>query len=329
MAKMETRTENKEQLLELYRKMLLIRHFEERAAQLYTQAYIGGYCHLNVGEEATVVGALTSIREDDYVFTYYREHGHALTLGSDPKAVMAELCGKVTGLSKGRGGSMHLFDKKHRLYGGYGIVGGHLPLAVGAAMAIEYKGEDSIVMCLFGEGATNIGAFHEALNLAKVYHLPVLFFCVNNQYAMGARVDEDSAVPEMWMKACAYNMPAEKVDGMDLFAVREVTQRMVEKVRETREPMFLEAITYRFRGHSMADAGRYRTQEEVKQWMQRDPIHLTARRLEEMGVLDSELKAKIESEVEQEIEEATKFAIESPDPDVSDLYKYVYTEDGE
>ncbi|MDP9382825.1 MAG: pyruvate dehydrogenase (acetyl-transferring) E1 component subunit alpha [Chloroflexota bacterium] len=326
---MATATQNKEALLEQYRMMVLIRVFEERAAQLYTQAHIGGYCHLNIGEEATVVGALTTLQSNDYVFTAYREHGHALALGSDPGAVMAELCGKATGLSKGRGGSMHLFDLEHRLYGGYGIVGGHLPLAIGAALAAQYREEDAIVMCLFGEGATNIGMFHESLNMAKVYRLPVLFFCVNNQYAMGSAPEEDSAVPEMWMKACAYNMPAERIDGMDVFKVREATQRAVDQVRSTGEPFFLEAVTYRFRGHSMADAGRYRTQDEVREWQQRDPIQIFARKLEEEGVLDTGLRREIDSSVEEEVERATQFALESPAPDVADLYKYVYTEESE
>lgn len=326
---MATRTENKEQLLDFYRRMVLIRLFEERAAQLYTQAHIGGYCHLNIGEEATVVGALSTVRPTDYVFTAYRDHGHALTLGSDPGAVMAELCGKETGVSKGRGGSMHLFDLEHRLYGGYGIVGGHLPLAVGAALAVQYRAEDAAVMCLFGEGATNIGAFHEALNMSKVYHLPVLWFCVNNQYAMGSRVEEDSAVPEMWMKACAYDMPAERIDGMDLFSVRETTQRIFDQVRETGEPMFIEASAYRFRGHSMADAGQYRTKEEVQEWQQRDPINLFVRRLEEEGVLDTKLREQIDASVEEEIERATQFALDSPSPEVKDLYRDVYAEDGQ
>lgn len=326
---METATQNKQELLQLYRQMVRIRLFEERAAQLYTQAYIGGYCHLNIGEEATVVGTLSTVRDTDYVFTYYREHGHALTLGSEPGAVMAELCGRSTGLSRGRGGSMHMFDQKHHLYGGYGIVGAHLPLAVGAALAVQYREEDGIVYCLFGEGATNIGAFHEALNMAKVYHLPVLWICVNNQFAMGSRTDEDSAVPEVWMKACAYATPAERVDGMDLFAVREATLRLADEVRRTREPRFLEADTYRFRGHSMADAGRYRTHEEVQEWVARDPIHLFARRLEEENLLRSEEREQIDGEVEEEIRQAVEFALQSPHPDTDELFKYVYAEDGQ
>ncbi|MDP9350545.1 MAG: pyruvate dehydrogenase (acetyl-transferring) E1 component subunit alpha [Chloroflexota bacterium] len=326
---METQTESKQQLLDSYRMMVVIRQFEERAAQLYTQAHIGGYCHLNIGEEATVVGALGVLRPTDYVYTAYREHGHALALGSDAGAVMAELCGKSTGVSKGRGGSMHLFDLEHGLMGGYGIVGGHIPLAVGAALAIQYRQEDNIVVCIFGEGATNIGSFHESLNMAKIYHLPVLFLCVNNQYAMGSEPHEDSAVPEMWMKACAYDMEAERVDGMDFFAVRDATQRAVDSIRETGEPRFLESLTYRFRGHSMADAGRYRTQDEVRDWQRRDPIQLFARRLEEDGVLNTEIRKQIDSSVEAEIEEVTQFALESPDPSVDDLYKYVYTEDGQ
>ncbi len=326
---MKVRTEKKEQLLDFYRQMMLIRRFEEKAAQLYTQAYIGGYCHLNVGEEATVVGALSALGPDDYVVSNYREHGHALTLGSDPGAVMAELLGKETGVSRGRGGSMHLFDPEHRLYGGYGIVGGQIPLAVGMAMAVQYRGQDRVVMCLFGEGATNIGAFHESLNMAKVYRLPVLFLCVNNQYAMGSTPNEASAVPEMVTKALAYDMPAEQVDGMDLLEVRDATLRNVEQIRETGEPRFLEAITYRFRGHSMADAGRYRTQEELRRWQERDPINTFVRYLEDEGVLTQELREQIDASVEEEVERATQFAMDSPAPDVADLYKYVYAEDGQ
>ncbi len=224
---------------------------------------------------------------------------------------------------------MHLFDLEHGLMGGYGIVGGHIPLAVGAALAIQYREEDNIVVCIFGEGATNIGSFHESLNMAKIYHLPVLFLCVNNQYAMGSEPHEDSAVPEMWMKACAYDMEAERVDGMDFFAVRDATQRAVDSIRETGEPRFLESLTYRFRGHSMADAGRYRTQDEVRDWQRRDPIQLFARRLEEDGVLNTEIRKQIDSSVEAEIEQVTQFALESPDPSVDDLYKYVYTDDGQ
>jgi pyruvate dehydrogenase E1 component alpha subunit len=222
---------------------------------------------------------------------------------------------------------MHLFDMEHRLFGGYGIVGGHLPLAVGAALAIQYREEDGVAFCLFGEGATNIGAFHESMNMAKVYRLPVLFICVNNQYAMGATPEEDSAEPEIWKKAGAYNMPSERIDGMDLFAVRETTQRYADRVRETGEPAFLESFTYRFRGHSMADAGRsYRTQDEILEWQQRDPIQLFGRKLEEEGVLDTALRGEIEGAVDQEVERATRFALDSPDPEIETLFEYVYTE---
>lgn len=328
-SRMKMHTENKEKLLEFYRDMKLIRRFEEKAAQLYTQAYIGGYCHLNIGEEATIVGAFSPLREDDYVVSYYREHGHAIALGTDPGAIMAELLGKDTGISKGRGGSMHLFDPEHRLWGGYGIVGGQIPLAVGMAMAVQYRQQDKVVMCVLGEGATNIGAFHESMNMAKIYNLPLLFFCINNQYAMGSTVNEASAVPLMTTKAQAYDMPAEQVDGMDLLAVRDVTQRHIEQVRETSEPHFIEAITYRFRGHSMADAARYRTQEELRQWQQRDPINTYANFLHDENVLTPELRDQIDASVEEEIERVTQFAMDSPEPDVKSLYDYVYAEDGQ
>ncbi len=321
----------KDELLELYHRMLLIRRFEEKVGEMYTRAKMGGYVHLNIGEEATVVGAVSALGPQDYLFTSYREHGHALARGTDPKLVMAELYGKVTGTSRGRGGSMHLFDKERRFYGGYAIVAGQLPLAVGTALAADYRGTDEVTLCMFGEGATNIGAFHESLNLAKIWHLPVVFFCVNNQYGMGTAVARASAVADIYRKAAAYDMVGEQVNGMDVLAVREATQRALRRAREDREPTLLESITYRYRGHSMADPARYRSEEEVRRWRERDPIANFQRRLLAAEVLNDEAVRALEEQVEREVQEAVDFAEESPEPDpASELMRYVYAdEEGE
>jgi len=321
--------ERRSELVGWYRKMVLIRHFEEAAAVAYTRARIGGYLHLNIGEEATVVGSMAALKPHDFVYSNYREHGHALVRGTPATLVMAELYGKETGISKGRGGSMHLFDLKKRLMGGYGIVGGAIPLAVGAALAQQYQSTDAVVMTIFGEGATNIGAFNESMNLAALWNLPVVFFCQNNQFAMGKRVNEDSAVPEIWRKACAYDMAAERVDGMDLLAVYAATVRAVDRARFELRPTLIESVTYRFRGHSMADAGKYRTAEEVDEWRRRDPILNFRDRLERAGLLTSQQADEIEASIEKEIEEAVQFADESPFPALSSLYDDVYCEPGE
>jgi pyruvate dehydrogenase E1 component alpha subunit len=291
---------------------------------MYTRARIGGYTHLNIGEEATVVGSAAALEPTDYLFNTYREHGHVLARGTDPGRVMAELFGKATGVARGRGGSMHLFDLERRFLGGYAIVGGHLPLAVGVGLAIDYRGTSEVVMCAFGEGATNIGAFHESLNMAKLWRLPIVFLCMNNQYAMGAAVHHDSAVTEMYRKACAYDMRAARVDGMDVLAVREVCREAVRVAREQREPSLIEAVTYRFRGHSMADPARYRTQEELQSWMARDPVLTFRRRLEEAGLITAEDVQAIADRVEREVNAAIEFAERSPDPDPSELYQDVY-----
>lgn len=317
------------QLLRWYRMMVLIRRFEEAAAVAYTRARIGGYLHLNIGEEATVVGSIEALRPQDYVFSNYREHGHALARGTDPKRIMAELFGRETGVSKGRGGSMHIFDAERRMMGGYGIVGGAIPLAVGAGIAAQYRASDAVVMTIFGDGATNIGAFHESMNLASLWNLPIIFSCVNNQFAMGKRVSEDSAVAEIWKKACAYDMAAERIDGMDLLAVYGATLRAADRARQEHRPTLIEAVTYRFRGHSMADAGRYRTAEEVEEWRRRDPIYIFRSQLERANLLTSEQAQAIDDEVEQQVDAAVDFAEASPFPDVSTLYDDVYCQPGE
>ncbi len=320
--------ERRTQLVEWYHQMVLIRQFEEAAAEMYTRARIGGYLHLNVGEEATVVGAIHALDSQDYVVSNYREHGHAIARGVEPKRVMAELFGKATGSSKGRGGSMHIFDMDKRFLGGYGIVGGAMPLAVGVGLAQQYRGTDIIVMCIFGEGATNIGAFHESMNLAALWNLPVVFLCVNNMYAMGKRVDEDSAVTEIWRKAYAYDMASERVDGMDILKVHDSIAKAADRARSEHRPTLVEAVTYRFRGHSMADPGRYRTSDEVEAWRRRDPIVAFREQLESAGLITRAEADQIQTDVEREVEECIRFSEESPFPAISTLYDDVSSESG-
>ncbi|HEY3083446.1 MAG TPA: pyruvate dehydrogenase (acetyl-transferring) E1 component subunit alpha [Chloroflexota bacterium] len=315
------------ELLRMLEQMQLIRHFEERAAEQYTRAKVGGYIHLNVGEEATVVGSIAALRPGDYFLASYRSHGHALAMGTTPGAAMAELFGRESGTSRGRGGSMHLVDVAHGFLGGYGIVGGQLPLAVGVGFAIDYRGESGAAMCQFGEGATNIGAFHESLNAARLWHLPVVWFCTNNLYAMGHSVEMDSAVTEIYRKAVAYDMPGERVDGMDVLAVREACEAALERARRERMPSLIEAVTYRYRGHSMADAGRYRTEDEVRRWRERDPITWFQQRLLDAGILDEATAAEMERRATEAAQQAVEFAESSPEPDVADLHLYVYADE--
>jgi pyruvate dehydrogenase E1 component alpha subunit len=315
---------DRKELVRMLESMQLIRHFEERAAEQYTRARVGGYIHLNVGEEASVVGTILAMKKGDRFLASYRSHGHALALGTDPGAVMAELFGKESGTSKGRGGSMHLVDVERGFMGGYGIVGGQLPLAVGLAFAIDYRGEDGAVICQFGEGATNIGAFHESLNAAKLWNLPVVWLCTNNLYAMGHSIEMDSAVSEMHRKALAYDMPGERVDGMDVIAVRQAVEAALERARRERLPCLLELVTYRYRGHSMADAGKYRTEDEVRRWRERDPIDWYQKRLFDAGVLDEKRAKEIDAKAVEAAQKAVEFAENSPDPLVEDLYRYVY-----
>lgn len=262
----------RDRLVEMYQQMVLIRHFEEASAEQYARGKIAGFLHLYIGEEAVAVGAMAALRPDDHVLTHYREHGHALARGMDPKAVMAELFGKATGVSGGRGGSMHLAKVDKHFWGGYAIVSAHLPLATGLALAEQYQGTERIVTCVFGEGASNAGEFHESLNLAALWNLPVLFLVENNLYGMGTAVGRASAVQEMYRKACAYDMPGEQVDGMNVLAVFHKVSERAERIRRGGGPALLEAMTYRFRGHSMADPARYRQRAEVEEFQQTDPI---------------------------------------------------------
>jgi dihydrolipoamide dehydrogenase len=321
---LELTKQNRDFLLGLHRQMQLIRRFEERAQEQYTKAKIGGYCHLNIGEEATVVGGIHALKLSDYIFTSYREHGHAIARGIDPRAVMAELFGKETGTSHGRGGSMHMFDAKLRFMGGYGIVGSHLPLAAGGGWAVRYRKEKDVVFCMFGDGATNIGAFHESLNMSKVFDLPVVWFCVNNRYGMGTPVEKASAVADIYKKACAYDMESIQVDGMNLREVLLKTSEFVEKTRADSQPRFIEALCYRFKGHSVVDPDKYRSAEDKEKFRKADPIVAFEHELEKSGLADEEYFKKVRQEIDAEVQEIIRFADESPDPKAEDLYKYVY-----
>src|SRR5438876_11166519 len=326
---LELKKDNRDFLLGLHRQMQLIRRFEERAQEQYTKAKIGGYCHLNIGEEATVVGGVLALKKNDYIFTSYREHGHAIARGIDPEAVMAELFGKETGTSHGRGGSMHMFDANLRFMGGYGIVGGHLPLAVGGGWAVRYHKQKDVVFCMFGDGATNIGAFHESLNMSKVFHLPVVWFCINNRYGMGTPVEAASAVADIYKKACAYDMESIQIDGMDLREVMLRTSEIVEKTRHDSEPRFIEALCYRFKGHSVVDPDKYRSAEDKEKFRKADPIVAFEHELEKSGLADEEYFKNLRQEIDAEVREIIQYADESPDPKVDDLYKYVYADQWE
>ncbi|HEX2680871.1 MAG TPA: dihydrolipoyl dehydrogenase [Candidatus Dormibacteraeota bacterium] len=321
---LELKKENRDFLLGLHREMQLIRRFEERAQEQYTKAKIGGYCHLNIGEEATVVGGILALKPNDWIFTSYREHGHAIARGVDPKAVMAELFGKETGTSHGRGGSMHLVDYSRRFMGGYGIVGGHLPLAVGGAWAVKYRQQPDVIFCMFGDGATNIGAFHESLNMAKVFDLPVVWFCINNRYGMGTPVEKASAVADIYKKACAYDMESIQIDGMNVREVLLRTGEIVEKTRKDSVPRFIESLCYRFRGHSVVDPDKYRSEEDKIKWRKADPIVAFEHELEKSGLADEEYFKSVRQDVDAQVRDVIEFADQSPDPSVDDLYKYTY-----
>jgi pyruvate dehydrogenase E1 component alpha subunit len=315
---------SKETLIELYRQMLLIRRFEEKAAEAYVAGKIGGFCHLYIGQEAVAVGSISAIRQDDYVITSYREHGHAIAKGMSANGVMAELFGKVTGCSKGKGGSMHMFDKDLGFLGGHGIVGGQIPLGTGTAFATKYKGTDQVTLCYFGEAAVNQGAFHESLNMAQLWKLPCIYICENNQYGMGTSLARAMSLSDVSQKANAYEMASEFVDGMDVLAVREATQRAVERARKDYLPTLLEIRTYRFMGHSMSDPGNYRTRAEIEKYQERDPIKLFSATLREEGIIDDKGLEEIDHQCREEAEASVKFADESPLPPSEDLYTDIY-----
>jgi len=321
-------TEEPETLRGYYRQMMTIRVFEQRAAEMYTKAKIGGYCHLNLGEEATVVGLMVALRATDYLFTSYREHGYALARGAEPVRIMAELFGRTGGLSGGRGGSMHLFDPQLRLLGGYGIVGGQIPPATGAALALAHRngpGPDrEAVMCLLGDGATNIGAFHECLNLAAVWHLPIVYVIVNNQLGMGTTVEAAAGEPELFRRGCSYRIPGQRVDGNDVLAVRKAARAALDRARGEHQPMLLEAVSYRLRGHSVVDPARYRSDEDNQRARALDPLPAFRAQLIDTGVLDAPAAAGIDAEVEQAIAEAVDAADRSPAPAPETLFDHVY-----
>ncbi|MGW5724624.1 pyruvate dehydrogenase (acetyl-transferring) E1 component subunit alpha [Nocardia beijingensis] len=316
--------EDPDRLRGLFRDMLFVRRFEERTAQSYQQAKIGGYCHLNLGEEATVVGLGAAMRPTDYLFTNYREHGYALAKGIEPGRVMAELYGRATGTSKGWGGSMHMYDTATRMLGGYAIVGGQVPLAVGAALAVDYRGEDDVVVCQMGEGTTNIGAFHEALNIAALWRLPVVFLVINNQTGMGTTVERSSAEPDLWKRAAAYRMRGERVDGTDVLAVRDVAGELIETARREKKPALLEAVSHRLKGHSVVDPAKYRTEDAVSIARSNDPIVRWRDALLAAGVLDDRSVAELEAEVTAAVAAAVEFADASPHPEPSSLFDYNY-----
>ncbi|HEV8122731.1 MAG TPA: pyruvate dehydrogenase (acetyl-transferring) E1 component subunit alpha [Gemmatimonadales bacterium] len=308
------------------RQMLLIRHFEEKAGEAYSLGKIGGFCHLYIGQEAVAVGSMASLRPDDYMTTSYREHGQALARGIPARDVMAELFGKAAGTSKGKGGSMHLFDASLGFLGGHGIVGGHIPLSTGMAFAAKYNNTDQVAVCYFGEAAVNQGAFHEALNMAALWKLPCIYICENNRYGMGTALERASAIYDISERACSYDMANEVVDGQEVLAVKAAMDRAVERARKDKHPTLLEIRTYRFMGHSMSDPihGHYRTKEEVEEHRKRDPITLWSKHVIESGVMTADTIKVMDAEVLAEVEDAYKFAEEAPDPAPEELYTDVY-----
>jgi pyruvate dehydrogenase E1 component alpha subunit len=309
---------------ELLSLMALIRRFEEEAGRQYQRAKAGGFLHLAIGEEATIVGTTSVMRPDDYLIATYRTHGHAIARGTDPKNVMAELFGRVDGTSGGRGGSMHIFDLERRFMGGYGIVGGNLPLAAGLALSSDYRGTDEVTVCMFGDGASNTGNFGETMNLAALWSLPVVFLVENNLYGMGTALERHSAVTDLAHKADGMGVPGMRVDGMDVLAVREMVAEHIRIAREERKPTLVEAITYRYRGHSAADPEVYREKEEVEEWQRKDPIENFAKRLVKEKALSEEEVKEIRDEAEKTVMAAVEFADDSPEPPLDSLYDHLY-----
>ncbi len=309
-----------EELAPLYRQMLAIRRLEEASAKAYSTGKIGGFLHLIIGQEAVCVGAIASLEKKDYVVATYREHGHAYAKGVAARPILAELYGKKTGCVKGLGGSMHIFDKATNFLGGYGIVGGHVPIAAGAAFASKYRGDGAVTLCFFGEGASTIGGFAEGLALAALWKLPVVLICENNQYSMGTPVYRSLAVEDVSLRALSHGMARDRFDGDDVVKVKRRIAEAVERARTTGEPTLVEVITYRFRGHSMSDPGLYRTKDEVEEWKRRDPLNRCRQRLLDVGMPEADIAA-LEDDVKVEIEDAVKFAEESPPAD--DYKSYV------
>jgi pyruvate dehydrogenase E1 component alpha subunit len=307
-----------------YRAMLLIRRFEERCAQIYVEGKIGGFLHLYIGQEAVAVAAMSLLRPDDYFVTSYRDHGYALARGTDPRPLMAELCGKIGGISRGKGGSMHFYDVPSGNFGGDGIVGGHLPVAAGMGYAIRLRGTEQVVLCFFGDGAVNEGAFHEALNVSALWGLPVVFIIENNRYGMGTSLDRASSVKDLYQRGSAYGIPRRDVDGMDLLTVREALAEAIDRARKEKRPTLLEVETYRYRGHSMSDPGKYRTKEEVEEMMRHDPILRFAKVLKEQHEVDPADLEAMDKDVLAQVAEAVGYADQSPWPDPETLFEDVY-----
>lgn len=316
----------KQEYLNMYHEMVLIRRIEERAAELYQQGKIGGFLHLYIGQEAVSTGLISVRQPQDRVITAYRDHGVAINCGISAREVMAELLGKATGCSKGKGGSMHMADVNKNFWGGHAVVGSHMPIASGMALGDQYAGNDGVTICMFGDGATNIGFFHEALNLSKVWNLPVLWVCENNQYGMGTSVERASAVVEMRQKAEGYDMPNDRIHGMDVMEVRQASEKVLDFVRSGNGPFFLEIVTYRYRGHSMGDPERYRQKDEVAKWQEEDPIGIYRHYLVENEVVSKEELDDLETQVEAEVEDAVEFAESSPEPDPEALFEDIYAD---
>src|SRR5438093_4291301 len=310
--------------VEMLSLMLLIRRFEEVASQAYQQQKIGGFCHLYIGQEAVVVGAVAAARDDDYLITAYRDHAHAIARGTSLNICMAELFGKATGCSRGLGGSMHYFDKQHHMYGGHAIVAAHVPLGVGLAFAIKYRGEDRVTRCFFGDGAINQGAFHEALNLAALYKLPIVFICENNLFAMGTSVKRSTSLKQIVDRAEGYDIPGEIVDGMNYREVRDKIAEVVDSIRKDQHPAFFEVRTYRYRGHSMSDPASYRTKEQLEKYRLDDPITRLRAQLTREGKLTNEKFDELDKEAKRIALESVKFAEQSDEPPLEKLYDYTY-----
>ncbi len=310
---------------DLYYSMLLQRRFEERTAEMYAIGRIGGFCHLYIGQEAVSTGFLSLLRDDDYVITTYRDHGHALARGMAPRGIMAELFGRIDGVARGKGGSMHLFDASLGFLGGHGIVGGHIPIAAGVGFAIKYRGGDQVIVCFMGEAAVNNGAFHEALNMASLWKLPCLFVIENNRYGMGTAVERASSINDIYKRGAAYGMPRDVVDGQDVFAVRAAAKQAIERARSESIPTLLEVRTYRFMGHSMSDAvsGTYRTKEELEKYLKRDPVALMRSRIEDDGDMSEAEFDAMDTEIKATVQDAIDFAENSPEPPLEALYEDV------
>jgi pyruvate dehydrogenase E1 component alpha subunit len=313
---------------ELLHQMLRIRRLEERAAEAYALGQIGGFCHLYIGQEAVAVGSITPLRDDDYVITSYRDHGHAIVRGISAQGIMAELYGKATGCSGGKGGSMHLFDAATNFLGGHAIVGGQIPIAAGVGFAVAYRGGDQVCVCYFGDAAANIGSFHESLNIASLWKLPTIFICENNRYGMGTALGRASTTEDIATRACAYDIAAATVDGMDVIAVHDAMSEAITRARNEKKPTLLDIQTYRFVGHSMSDPvhGVYRTQEEVEEEKEQDPISRFCRRLEQDGIMGVKDFEALDDEIKKEMDDAVAFAENSPDPEPEALYTNVYAD---